>query len=100
MGILGWYLTVSGVICVFISLAATIKFWHRYGHENEKPNSRFFLLVARLTIGGMFMWPVIMWKHLHEKADAFSSKGALEKPNEDSAGEKEQENPADAAVNI
>ena len=80
MGILGWYLSISCLVCLFISLAATIKFWHRYGHEGEKPNSRFFLLVARLTISGMFMWPVIMWKTLHQKADELSSKGALEEP--------------------
>ena len=95
MGILGWYLIVSGIVCLFISLAATLKFWHRYGHENERPNGRFFLLVTRLTIGGMFMWPVIMWKHLHDKADTLSSKGALEEP-ENERSEEELEDSSSA----
>lgn len=98
MGILGWYLIISGLVCLVLSLAATLKFWHRYGHENQKPNSRFFFMVIRLTVVGMFWWPVVMCKHLHDKADELSAKGALEDPDEDTAGESEQEDSGDVAV--
>ena len=91
MGVLSWYIAVSAIVCLFISLAATLKFWHRYGHENERPNSRFFMLVTRLTIGGMFMWPVIMWKHLHDKADELSSKGALDENRQENDSKTETE---------